>query len=177
MWGAIIGGALSLASSLYSGHKASQANKEAQDRTQRLLSDNQNWYDRRYNEDVTARADAQQVLNRLQDAIKKRNQAAEGKAAVMGSSQAAVAAEKAANAEALANAAGQIAAQGASRKDDIEQQYNANKSAITGQLNTYDQQRAANIAQAGAGAASAIGKAGNSVDDYLESLKKQNNNA
>lgn len=172
MWGAIIGGALSLASSLYGAYKSSQAAQEAEGRTEGLLADNQAWYDRRYNEDPTQRADAQQVLNRLQEAIRKRNRAAEGKAAVMGSSEAAVAAEKAANAEALANAAGQIASSGASRKDDIEQKYLNAKSTITGQLNNLDQTRAASIAQAGAGAASAIGNAGNSVDDWIDSLKK-----
>ena len=72
MWGAIIGGALSLASSLYGAYKSSQAAQAAEVRTEGLLADNQAWYDRRYNEDPTQRADAQQVLNRLQEAIRKR---------------------------------------------------------------------------------------------------------
>lgn len=172
MWGAIIGGALSLGSQWLGNRAASKAANQATERTKQLLSDNQNWYDRRYNEDVTARADAQQVMNRLQEAIRKRNQAAEGKAAMMGGTGAALAAEKAANAAALANAAGQIAAQGAARKDSIEQQYLNAKSTITGQLNNIDQQRAANIAAATSAAASALGNAGNSVDDYLDGINK-----
>lgn len=41
---------------------------------------NQDWYDRRYNEDATQRADAQAMLTRTAEAIRQRNLASAGSA-------------------------------------------------------------------------------------------------
>lgn len=182
IWGAIIGAAASLASQGLGAWQSAKAAKEAKNNTQGLLADNQAWYDRRYNEDPTQRADAQYVLNHLSEELRKRNKAAEGKAAVVGGSDAAVAAEKAANNEAYANAVGNIAAQNAARKDEIEDKYMTAKTNLTGQLSNIETQRAANIGAAGTAAGTALGTAGNSVDDYLDALGKRktigdNNNA
>lgn len=123
MIGSIIGGALGLASSLYGGWKASQAMKGVKKNLEQRQRDNQNWYDRRYNEDTTQRADAQRVLNETARRIRERNRAAKGAQAVAGGTEESVAAAKAANAEAMAEAASRIAAAGENRKDEIEQQY------------------------------------------------------
>ena len=89
--------------------------------------DNQAWYDRRYNEDATQRADAQRLLTRTEEALKRRNRAAAGRAAVMGGTDESVAAEKEASSQALADATSQIAAASEQRKDAIEQQFLAKK--------------------------------------------------
>ncbi len=83
----------------------------------------QNWYDRNYNADITQRADAQQLLNYTAEQIKKRNKQAAGTAAVMGGTEESVAAEKAANASAMAETASKIAAEGANRRDNIDAAY------------------------------------------------------
>ena len=64
---------------------------------------NQDWYDRRYNEDATQRADAQRILTITQENIRQRNQQAAGTQAVMGGTEESVAAARAANNQALAD--------------------------------------------------------------------------
>ena len=105
MWGAIIGAAINAASSLYGGYKSSQAAEEANKKVAAMQAENQNWYDRRYNEDPLQRSSAQRVLTRTQEMLRDRNKAAAGRAAVMGGTEESVAAEKARNNEALAEAA------------------------------------------------------------------------
>ena len=83
---------------------------------------NQDWYDRRYNEDATQRADAQRILTMTEESIKNRNRQAAGAQAVMGGTEESVAATKAANNQALADATSQIAVNAEARKDQIEQQ-------------------------------------------------------
>ena len=96
--------------------------------------ENQDWYDRRYNEDSTQRADAQAMLTHTAEMIKQRNQAAAGSAAVMGGTEESAAATKEANAKALADATSQIVAAGEQRKDQIENQYMQRKAALDEQL-------------------------------------------
>lgn len=159
MWGAIIGAAINAASSIYGGIKSSQAAKEANAKVEAMQRENQNWYDRRYNEDPLQRSSAQRVLTRTQEMLRQRNKAAAGRQAVMGGTEESVAAEKARNNEALAEAASRIAAQGDAQKDAIEQQYRATKAGLTQQQIGIEQQRANNIAQATAGVGKAVGGA------------------
>lgn len=165
--GSLIGGALGVGSSIYGGIKASQAMKGIKKNLEDQQRDNQAWYDRRYNEDVTQRADAQRILQLTADNIRRRNQAAAGRAAVMGGSGAAEAAARAENNEALAAVASSIAAAGEARKDRIEEQYQQRKSGLDSQLNNMEAARAQAITQAAGGAASAAGELGDSIDDWL----------
>lgn len=159
MWGAIIGAAINAASSIYGGLKSSQAAQEANRKTEAMQRENQNWYDRRYNEDPLQRSSAQRVLTRTQEMLRQRNKADAGRQAVMGGTEESVAAEKARNNEALAEAASRIAAQGDAQKDAIEQQYRATKAGLTQQQIGVEQQRAQNIAAATAGVGKAVGGA------------------
>ena len=109
---------------------------------------NQDWYDRRYNEDATQRADAQRILQQTEESIKNRNRQAAGTAAVMGGSEEGVALAKAANNEALSEAASQIAANADARKDNIEATYMSNDNAFVEQLNQIEQGKAQAIADA-----------------------------
>lgn len=84
---------------------------------------NDDWYNRRYNEDATQRADAQRMLTRTAEAIKQRNKSLAGRSAVMGGDNESIAQEKALNAQAMANVASNIVALGESRKDEIEDKY------------------------------------------------------
>ena len=153
----LIGSIVGAAGSIYGGIKASQAMGRLRDNLLQQQKENQDWYDRRYNEDATQRADAQRLLQLTEDSIKRRNRAAAGTAAVMGGTNEAVAAEKAANAGTLASAASQIAAGAEARKDKIEQQFLANKQVLNDQMNALEQQKAENIGKAIAGVTGAVG--------------------
>lgn len=140
--------------SIFGGRAASKAMKRVKANIEAQRKKNEQWYDRRYNEDATQRADAQRMLTQVEDSIKQRNQAAAGTAAVMGGTTESVAAAKAANNQALADTTSQIAADAAARKDNIEATYMQNDNAFANQLNNLEMQKAKNI-QAGAGAFSA----------------------
>lgn len=127
MIGAIIGGALGVAGSIF----GNISKKRALRRQKKVLQDrknaNEDWFNRRYNEDATQRADAQRLLTMTEEAIKQRNKAAEGRRAVMGGTDESVAAEKEAGNKAYADVVSQIAASAADRKDAIERQYQERK--------------------------------------------------
>lgn len=167
MWGAIIGAAISAASSIYGGIKSSQAAQEANDKVEAMKRENKAWYDRRYNEDPLQRTSAQRVLTKTQEMLRQRNKAAAGRQAVMGGTEESVAAEKARNNEALAEAASRIAAQGDAQKDAIEQQYRQTDMGMTQQQIGVERQRAQNIAQATAGVGQAAGGLASGIDGYL----------
>ena len=96
--------------------------------------ENESWYNKRWNEDVTQRVDAQRMLSRLEDSIVNRTKAAEGRQAVMGGTAESLAAEKEAQSKAMADTTAQIAAAGEERKDTIEQQYLARKDKLDDKL-------------------------------------------
>lgn len=171
MIGSLIGAGLGAAASIFGGIKARKAARKANRMLEEQKAENQAWYDRRYNEDATQRADAQRMLTLTMDRMRQRNRAAAGTAAVMGSSNEAVAAEKAANAQVLADTASQIAAAGAARKDQVENQYLAQKNALTQQQIGVQNQQAQNIAQATQGASKALMGAGAAVDEWRQAEK------
>lgn len=153
----LIGSALGAVGSIFGGISASKAMKKAKKNVQNQLKENQDWYDRRYNEDATQRADAQRVLSLTEESIKNRNKAAAGTQAVMGGTEESTAAAKAANNQALADATAQIAVSGEQRKDAIEQQYMENKQDLNNQLNQIEMGKAQAIAGAVQGVTSAVG--------------------
>lgn len=134
MLGGIIGGALGAVGSIFGGISKNRMLRQQQRMVDAKKRENQDWYDRRYNEDSTQRADAQAMLTHTADMIRRRNQQAAGSAAVMGGTDESVAATKEANAKALADATSQIAVAGEQRKDKIEGQYMSRKDALDEQL-------------------------------------------
>lgn len=155
--GSIIGGAAGIAGSIFGGISASKAMKQVKNNLQDQKRTNQDWYDQRYNEDATQRADAQAILAKTEESIKSRNRAASGAAAVMGGTEESVAATKAANAQAMAEAASTIAVNGERRKDSIEAQYQQRDAQLNDTLNNMEVNKAQAISQAIGGVASAAG--------------------
>ena len=155
IFGSAIGGALGIGGAIFGGISASKAMKQAKEMVEEQNKENQDWYDRRYNEDSTQRADAQRILTQTNEAIRQRNQAAAGSAAVMGGTEESVAATKAANAQAIADATSQIAVNGERRKDQIESQYLQTKSDLNQQLQNLEIGKANAVSQAVQGMASA----------------------
>ena len=146
--GSIAGGALGAAGSIFGGISASKAMRRVRKNLEAQKQDNQNWYDRRYNEDATQRADAQRILTMTEESIKNRNRQAAGAQAVVGGTDESLAATKEANAKALADAASQIAVNGENRKDQIEQTYKQRDAQIDETLNNMDINKAQAIGQA-----------------------------
>ena len=165
MVGSLIGAGLSVLGGVAGGI----ANRKAADRAAQMREkekrDNENWYNRRYNEDATQRADAQRLLQLTEENIKRRNKAAAGTHAVMGGSGANVAATKDANNEVLGDAVSRIAAQGEARKDAIEESYRNRKAAIAGEEYNAQLQKGANIAGAIQGVAGAAGSIAGALGD------------
>lgn len=153
--GSAIGGALGIGGSIFGGISASKAMKKAKRIVEGEMKDNQNWYDRRYNEDATQRADAQRILTMTNDNIRQRNQQAAGAQAVMGGTEESVAAAKAANNQALADATSQIAVNGERRKDQIESQYMQTKADLNEKLRNIEIGKANAVSQAVQGVAQA----------------------
>lgn len=155
MIGSIIGAGIGALGSVFGGIAASQAAKKARQGVINSMRANQNWFDRRYNEDALQRADALRTLERTREAIAKRNQRAQGVQAVMGGTEESVQAEREAGADAIANVTSAIAAEGARRKDAIEQQYIQRREGLQDQLNQIEANKAQNISQAIGGVVSA----------------------
>lgn len=175
MIGALIGGALGAVSSVL----GSSSRNSALRRQRRLLMEqqreNDNWYNRRYNEDATGRADAQRLLSITADAIRRRNREAAGVAAVMGGSDEGVAAVKEANAKALSDTAGRIAAQSDARRDAVEREYMRRKSDLDGQLRGVDAQVQSGWDMVGGALGGAVGGAlgGAKVEDVLRGRQEE----
>lgn len=152
----LIGSAIGAVGSIFGRIKASKAMKKAKRNVEAQRQKNQDWYDRRYNEDATQRADAQRILTQTEESIKQRNKAAAGSAAVMGGTDESVAAAKEANNKALADATSQIAADAEARKDNIEATYMQNDNAFVEQLNAIEQGKANAISGAVQGVTNAV---------------------
>lgn len=145
--------ALGIGSAIFGGSKASKAAKQANALLDKRIQENQAWYDRRYNEDYSQTAEAQNLLNYAREQADKQYRRAEGAAAVAGASDESVAQAKANANDMLAQTASNIAAQGTARKDAVEQQYMNTKNALTQQQSDNLMQKASNISQAAGGAA------------------------
>ena len=167
MIGALIGAGLSAASSIYGGIQASKAAKKAKRETEAQRRRNQNWFDQRYNEDSTQRADAQRLLTITEENMRNRNKAAAGNQAVMGGTDESFAATKTANNDALAQTVSAINAQADARKDDIEQQYRQADEGYSQDMRNIEYQRANNVAQAVQGVGSAASSIGSSIDSII----------
>lgn len=164
MLGTLIGAGLGLASSIAGGI----ANRKARQKQEQMIAqqqkENQAWYDRKYNEDPTKRADTVRLLTQMQEQIKNRNKAAKGRQAVMGGTEDSTTAVKEANNKTLADTTSQIVAANDARKDNIENQYRARKSQLQGQQMSLEAEKAADTANAVAGVAGTAANIAAAVD-------------
>ena len=173
MIGALIGAGLGLASSIAGGI----ANRKARRKQEQMLAqqqrENQAWYDRKYNEDPTKRADTVRLLTQMQEQIKNRNRAAKGRQAVMGGTEDSTTAVKEANNKTLADTTSQIVAANEARKDAIEQQYQQNKRSIQGQQMQMEAEKSADTANVVAGVAGTAANIAASLDSGSSKAPKR----
>lgn len=137
----ILGIATGLAGGLLGSLGKDESISEQQRGINQLSRKNDAWYKLRYNEDPTQRVDTQRIISITEDALRKRNKAAEGRKAVMGGTEESVAAEKEAASRTLADVTSQIAASNERRKDQIEQQYLTRRNALDEQYYGLEAQR------------------------------------
>jgi hypothetical protein len=164
MIGALIGAGLGLASSIAGGIANRKVRKKQEQMIAQQQRENQAWYDRKYNEDPTKRADTVRLLTQMQEQIKNRNKAAKGRQAVMGGTEDSTTAVKEANNKTLADTTSQIVAANDARKDNIEQQYINRKNQLQNQQMSIDAEKAADTANAVAGVAGTAANIAASLD-------------
>ena len=164
MLGTLIGAGLGLASSIAGGIANRKARRKQEQMIAQQQKENQAWYDRKYNEDPTKRADTVRLLTQMQEQIKNRNKAAKGRQAVMGGTEDSTTAVKEANNKTLADTTSQIVAANDARKDNMENQYMARKSQLQGQQMVLEAEKAADTANAVAGVAGTAANIAAAVD-------------
>lgn len=157
------GALMGIAGAITSAVAGSKAYKNQGNIVRQKKRDNEQWYNRRYNENQTERADAVAAIEKQREVMAERAKRAAGTAAVMGGTAESIAMEKAAQNSAMADTMSQIALSGLQRKDAIEQQYMATRDALADLEYQREAERAKNISAAGSqlssiGAAMASGK-------------------
>jgi hypothetical protein len=126
----IVEAGIGLLGGIIGGIAKRRAAKKQRALIDRQLRDNENWYNRRYNEDSTQRADAQNALRIMRETMDERSKRATASGVVAGATDESVARQKASANNALGNTVANIAAAGDRRKDAIEQQYMDTKSQL-----------------------------------------------
>lgn len=140
MIGAILGAVGGLASGIAGGIKSAKAAKEQQRLINEQESKNNAWYNRNYYQNYMDSTEAQAVMKRVENTLKKQNQEARATAVVTGATPEAAIAQQQANNEILDETATGLAAQATARKAQVE---------------AIDQQNQNNIFQARLGQSSA----------------------
>ena len=159
----ILSGAAALGSAIVGAIQSSKQNKEARQLIQdtrnmvnESRADNRAWYNIRYNQDYTQRADAQAILTKQRELLEQQARNAAGTAAVAGSTDEAAAVAKAAANDSIAKSTSDMAAAAESYKQGIENAYRQQEQALDNQeMNIMNQQANMKTAQANATAQAA----------------------
>lgn len=157
MIGSIVGGALKIGGAIAGGIFGARSARKQARMIAKEKKKNQAWFDRRYNEDSTQRAESQAAIAKMRETMKERTASAAGTAAVMGGTEESMAIEKEAQNKAMADTMSTIAVNGEARKDSIEAQYQARDAQLSQMQMENEQQKANNISGAISGMASAGG--------------------
>jgi len=174
---AIIAGvsaAASISGGIIKAKRARQAAKRQQAAIDKMNADNEAWYMRKYNEDYTQRSEFQNALQQARDTLIKRNNAAAGLQAVMGGTDASVAATKEAANEAFANTVSNAAAGASAEKDRAENTYLNRKDNITSKQMALDQQRDEQTQANIDSAMTAVAKTGEAASAVVGSIPSTN---
>lgn len=156
MVGAIVGAAAQIGSSIYGAIKSSQANKRAEQLLKNQRDENQKWYDQKMAEDYTQRTDVQNVLRKQRELLQEQYQRARATNIVAGGTDESLALQKAAANEAMGETMAGIAANAASYKEGVENQYRAQDAALNQQQIANEQAKAQSIANAAGQVGSAV---------------------
>ena len=144
----IFSSALGVVGGIFGGISASKALKRVKNSLEQQRKSNQDWYNRRYNEDMTQRGDVQALLEQTEESIRNRNKRAAGTQAVMGGTGESVAADKAAGNDAMAKTVMGVAASNQAHKDAVDRMYMQRDQALQQQLDDMERGRASEIGKA-----------------------------
>lgn len=161
----MIGAGLSAASSIAGGIMSSRAAREAKEKTDAAYAELEAHYTRKANEDPLQRAGAQAMITRTADELKRMSRAAQGRQAVMGGTEASVAATKEAGAKALGQTVTNAAIIGEQARERAEENLinvRMNKAVSDAK---HEAARAQNVAQATAGAGQIAGSIATSLSN------------
>ena len=156
MIGTAISAGVGLLGGIFGGISKTKAERKRRNLIKQQMRDNENWYQRRYNEDSTQRADAQNSLRIMREAMNNHAKHATASAAVTGATDESLALQKASANQALGNTVANIAASGDARKDAIEAQYMDTRSQLRGAMADAYAQQGQNMASAIGGVVGAV---------------------
>ena len=172
MIGAAIGAAAGLAGSIFGGISASKARKKANRILDQQEKDNEQWYNRRYNEDYFQSSEAQAALSKAREMANEQYRNAAGAAAVGGATDESLALAKKAGNELAGDVITGLSQQSTARKDAIESTYLDTKQNINNQRISLYNQQAGNASQAASSSLSAgMGLVGSDLQSYLDTGK------
>lgn len=172
MIGSIVGVLGGVASSVIGGMQAQRAAKNANAELVAQRKKNEDWYNRRYNEDYTQSAEAQAAMTKARELAQEQMKAARGTAAVMGGTEAGVAAAQASANKMLADTMGNIAQNATARKDAVESQYMQREAELSeAQRQVHNQQAANATAAANQGMQAGMGLLASDAQSYMEGSK------
>lgn len=140
--------AAGVAGSVFGGYEASKSMHRVRQMLRQQQRDNQNWYDRRMNQDFSQTAEAQEAMRRTREYAEELGRRAEGSLAVSGGTEESQVAAKAAAAKAVGDTQAAIAAGGTQAKEAVEQQYLRNREALRNVETELEKQKAKEIAKA-----------------------------
>lgn len=169
--GSTIGAVAGIGGAIAGGIASSKAAKKNKKILGQMRQDSKDWFEREYNADFTQRADAQSALNRAREILGQRYKYAQGAAEVSGATDESVALQKAAANETLANITSNIAERADAYKDQVRANYENQQNAFNQAEMNINSGKAAGIAQAAGGLASA-GAMFSGLDDSLFKGKK-----
>jgi hypothetical protein len=157
-----ISGGLGLAGSVFGTISAAKKAREANKLLNQEQRENQDWYNKNYNQDYTQTASNQALITKTADMLRNRSLAEAGRQAVGGGTDENVAQEKEQDNNALGNAVQNVAAQADARKNQVEGEYLTQKQNLDNQKIAVDNNQAQNISSA---AGSLVGTAGNIIQN------------
>lgn len=169
----------STAAAIYGGIKSGKLNRQAEKILQQQKTDNQNWYNIKKASDYTQRADVQAAIKRQRELLNEQYDRARATNLVSGGTDEALAMQKQAANQSLADTATDIAARAADYNDAVESQYMGRKASLEDQERLNLQQRAQQVAQAASQTVNAgLQMVGNAPQHYasatpIERLKQE----
>lgn len=158
-----LGAAGSLGAAGMSANASKNANKAAEDAMRTQQSANDQWWQAKQNENYLDSAEAQAAITKAREMAQEQMANARGVQAVMGGTDASIAAAQQNANKMLSDTMSGIAATSTARRDAAEQTYLNRNNELSRQLIDYYGQRAQQNAAAGAGAMQSLGSIGSSL--------------
>lgn len=154
---AIIGAGASIYGANKAGKNSADANAAAKSTMDEQLRRNEQWWQQKQNENALNTPEAQAALSKAREMAAEQMAAARGTQAVMGGTDASIAATQQSVNKMLGETIGGIASASTARKDAAEQTYINRNNELSRQLIDYYSGRAQQSAAAGSGALQSLG--------------------